>query len=90
MLNNYALKLKATNPWSNVVVMAERDNPNELLVFQKIYICLNAVRDGLLANCRCDILVFMPRFRLSYFLGSRRAFLSFRLCNGIRVNSLKE
>ena len=30
------------------------------------------------------------RFRLSHFLGSRRAFLSFSLCNGIRVNWLKE
>ena len=32
-------------------VVAERDNPNELPVFQKIYICLNAVREGFLASC---------------------------------------
>ena len=33
-------------------------------------------------EAKCDILVFKPRFRLSHFFGSRRAFLSFRLCNG--------
>ena len=52
MLNNYALELKATNPRSNVVVVAERDNPNELLIFQKIYICLNTIREGFLVGCR--------------------------------------
>ena len=52
VLNNNALELKATNPRSNVEVVAERDNPNELPVFQKIYICLDTVREGFLAGCR--------------------------------------
>ena len=52
VLNNYALELKATNPRSNVEFVAERDNPNELPVFQKIYICLDTVREGFLAGCR--------------------------------------
>ena len=33
-------------------VVAEKDNPNELPVFQKVYICLNGVREGVLAECK--------------------------------------
>ena len=40
--------------------------------------------DGVISWFSCQ------RFRLSHFLGSRRAFLSFSLCNGIRVNWLNE
>lgn len=52
LLNNYALELKSTNLGSIVVVLAENGNTNELPVFQKIYICLYAVKEGFLGGYR--------------------------------------
>ncbi|XP_039138799.1 uncharacterized protein LOC120276135 [Dioscorea cayenensis subsp. rotundata] len=52
VLNNYSLELKMTNPGSTVIVVVERNNPTELPVFQKIYICLSDAKEGFLASCR--------------------------------------
>lgn len=52
VLNNYAMELKETNPGSNVEVAFERQNPNELPLFKKIYICLHAMKEGFLSGCR--------------------------------------
>ncbi|XP_039131855.1 uncharacterized protein LOC120268592 [Dioscorea cayenensis subsp. rotundata] len=52
VLNNYALELQATNPGSSVLVVAEKVNHNEFPVFQKMYIYLAAVGEGVLVGCR--------------------------------------
>lgn len=52
MLHNHAMELKDTNPRSNVVIVSEKKNPNELSVFQKMYICLTTTKEGFIANCR--------------------------------------
>ncbi|CAN6303386.1 unnamed protein product [Urochloa humidicola] len=50
MLYNYQLELLRSNPGSIVVV---RKDPNlKDLVFQRMYICLDALRKGFLAGCR--------------------------------------
>ena len=52
VFNNYAMELRATNPGSNVVVVSGRQSQDALPIFQKMYICLTAVREGFLVGCR--------------------------------------
>lgn len=52
VLNNYILELKEANPGSTVSVVAERKNGVDLPVFQKIYICISAIKEGFSAGCR--------------------------------------
>lgn len=52
VIHNYSLELKTTNPGSNVIVESKRQHQNELPTFQKIYICLAAIREGFLGGCR--------------------------------------
>ena len=44
------MELKET--LSNVEVVSERQNPNGLPIFKKIYIFLKDVRDGFIVGCR--------------------------------------
>ena len=46
------MELRATNPGSNVVVVSGRQSQDALPIFQKMYICLTAVRVGFLDGCR--------------------------------------
>lgn len=50
VLNNYALELKTTNHRNSVTIVAERANPNEVPMFQKMYICLATIREGFFAG----------------------------------------
>ena len=52
VLNNYAMELRATNPGSNMVVVSGRQSQDALPIFQKMYICLTAVREGFLVGCK--------------------------------------
>lgn len=52
ILNSYALELKNTNPGSTASIVSERKKKNECPTFQKIYICIAAIKDGFLAGCR--------------------------------------
>ena len=52
VLNNYAMELKLTNPSSSVLVISERYRINGLPTFQKIYVCLTAVKEGFITGCR--------------------------------------
>lgn len=49
---NYALELKHCNPRSSVNIVSARHNAYEILVFQKIYICLTSIREGFTTGCR--------------------------------------
>ena len=52
VLNNYALELKESNPGSIVIVVSERKRVDELPIFQRMYICLAAIKEGFIAGCR--------------------------------------
>jgi hypothetical protein len=50
LLYNYQLELLRSNPGSTVVVKKDTDAKDD--VFQRIYICLAALKKGFLAGCR--------------------------------------
>lgn len=52
VINNYAIELKESNPGSTVVVVYERKRAAELPIFQRMYICLSAIKEGFIAGCR--------------------------------------
>jgi len=52
VLNNYGMKLKQSNPGSTVTVVSKRKRPYELPIFQRMYICLAAIKEGFIAGCR--------------------------------------
>jgi hypothetical protein len=53
LLYNYQLELLRSNPGSTIVVKKDTDVPEDTNpVFQKMYICLDALRKGFLAGCR--------------------------------------
>ena len=52
VLNKHASELKETNPGSNAIILAERQNLEALVVFQRMYVCLIAIKEGFIAGCR--------------------------------------
>ena len=52
VLKTYVLELKESNPGSIVIVVSERKRVDELPIFQRMYICLAAIKEGFIAGCR--------------------------------------
>ena len=50
--NDYVEKLKATNSKSIVIVIIKKASPILEAIFDKIYICFGALKEGFLAGCK--------------------------------------
>ncbi|XP_038717376.1 uncharacterized protein LOC120010656 [Tripterygium wilfordii] len=51
-LMSYLAEVMRTNPGSTCNITVDRVNPEEPVVFKRVYMCLAALRDGFLAGCR--------------------------------------
>ncbi|CAN1250803.1 hypothetical protein LINPERPRIM_LOCUS7526 [Linum perenne] len=52
MLRTYAEEILRTSPGSSVKIMVDPDNPNNQPLFQRMYVCFDALKKGFLAGCR--------------------------------------
>ena len=55
VLNDYAEELKATNPESTVIVISKNATLDLEAIFDRLYICFEALKKGFLGGCRCFI-----------------------------------
>ena len=55
VLNDYVEKLKATNLESTVIVISKNATPDSEVVFDRMYICFGALKEGFLRGCKCFI-----------------------------------
>ncbi|EOY32076.1 Gag-pol polyprotein-like protein [Theobroma cacao] len=52
VLNDYVEELKLTNPRSTIFVTSHKPTLDSMPVFEKIYICFGALKQGFLGGCR--------------------------------------
>ncbi|CAN1121394.1 hypothetical protein LINPERPRIM_LOCUS2164 [Linum perenne] len=52
LLRSYATELLRTNPGSSITIMVDRGNPTDEPLFQRMYVCFDALKKGFLAGCR--------------------------------------
>ena len=83
-LRDYVLELKANNPNTNVKIKCEHpDDPEDThRVFQRIYICIGALKEGFKAGKR-DLLGFDGTFMKGPFPGQLLTAVSLDPNNGI-------
>ena len=55
ILNDYVEKLKATNLGSTIIVIFDEATRDGDPIFDRMYICFAALREGFLGRCRCII-----------------------------------
>nr|GEW01789.1 hypothetical protein [Tanacetum cinerariifolium] len=84
MLRDYVVKLQSTNPNTTVKITVERNTDSSLptRVFQRIYVCFEALKLGFRA-CRRDLLGLDGAFMKGPFLGQVLAAVGLDSNNGI-------